>query len=228
MTVPIFSLEQTEELQVFETGYVLAVEYGYQAHSTKKQLGKPIHASGFVAGFMHRAFVGTQPIWFRQSLMFSEFVAAIEQGWAAGEAFEAEYKGHSYEANEEEPTDESLSPIVEMITGDLKKECWRPAFGYPGTFVSDCGRIRTWKGLRSARLSPSHKYPHAIVPYGGNQSIHQLVAETWMGPKSKLLYLCHNNDNKLDSRLDNLRYDTPQANAVDRYKNNRRKTGSDK
>lgn len=141
------------------------------------------------------------------------------RGWTAGHTLEAQYKGHSYEVNEDEPNDEFLSPTVQMFTGNLEQESWMPTFGYPGTFVSDCGRIRTWKGFRSPRLSPSHKYPHAVIPYGGNQPIHELVAETWIGLRTKKLYLCHTNDNKFDARLSNLRYDTPQAIVIDRYKN---------
>jgi hypothetical protein len=217
--MPIFGLGQKEELHVYETGYALAAEHGYQPYSSKKHIGKPVHASGFVAGFMYRVFVGNDPIWIRQSTMSSEFADAIEQGWTAGHTLEAQYKGHSYEANEDEPNDEFLSPTVQMFTGNLEQESWMPTFGYPGTFVSDCGRIRTWKGFRSPRLSPSHKYPHAVIPYGGNQPIHELVAETWIGLRPKKLYLCHNNDNKFDARLSNLRYDTPQANVIDRYKN---------
>ena len=217
--MPIFGIGQKEELNVYEAGYALAAKHGYQPYSTKKLIGKPIHASGFVAGFMYRVFVGNDSIWIRRSRMSSEFIDAIEQGWAAGQIHEAQHKGHAYEANEDEPADEFLSPTVQMFTGNLEQENWRPTFGYPGTFVSDCGRIRTWKGFRLARLSPSHQYPHAIIPYGGNQAIHELVAEAWLGLRPKKLYLCHNNDNKLDARFCNLRYDTPQANVIDRYKN---------
>ena len=217
--MPIFGIGQKEELNVYEAGYALAAKHGYQPYSTKKLIGKPIHASGFVAGFMYRVFVGNDSIWIRRSRMSSEFIDAIEQGWAAGQIHEAQHKGHAYEANEDEPADEFLSPTVQMFTGNLEQESWRPTFGYPGTFVSDCGRIRTWKGFRLARLSPSHQYPHAIIPYGGNQAIHELVAEAWLGLRPKKLYLCHNNDNKLDARFCNLRYDTPQANVIDRYKN---------
>lgn len=88
--------------------------------------------------------------------MSSEFVDAIEQGWVAGHTLEAQYKGHPYEANEDEPNDEFLSPIFERLTGNLEQERWMPTLGYPGTFISNCGRIHTWKGFRLARLSPSH------------------------------------------------------------------------
>ena len=220
--MPIFGLGQKAELHAYETGYALAAEHDYQSHSSRKTVGKPIHASGFVAGFMYRAFVENDLLWTRQSTMSSEFVEAIELGWAAGKVLEAEYKGLSYEANDSEPNDEFLSPVVQMFTGNLEQESWRPALGYPGTFVSNCGRIHTWKGFRLPRLSPSHKYPHAVIPYGGNQPIHELVVEAWIGLRPKQLYLCHNNDNKLDARLCNLRHDTPKANAIDRYKNRAR------
>ena len=98
----VFLFRQKEELNVYEAGYALAAEHCYQPYSSKKHIGKPVHASGFVAGFMYRAFVGNDPIWIRQSTMSSEFVDAIEQGWTAGHTLEAQYKGHSYEANEDD------------------------------------------------------------------------------------------------------------------------------
>ena len=145
--MPIFGIGQKEELNVYEAGYALAAKHGYQPYSTKKLIGKPIHASGFVAGFMYRVFVGNDSIWIRRSRMSSEFIDAIEQGWAAGQIHEAQHKGHAYEANEDEPADEFLSPTVQMFTGNLEQESWRPTFGYPGTFVSDCEERRI--GVRS-------------------------------------------------------------------------------
>lgn len=222
--MPCFGLDQEEELQVWEAGYEAASQCGYFRTTTKKRVGDPLKTTAFVAGFMYRVFVGKEQDFLRYMPMEPPIMCALEEGWKAGAPLESKHKGHRYEGYEEEPSDECTSPIVQMVMEPLKNELWRPAIGYPGTFVSNCGRIRSWRGFRPARLSPSHKYPHAIIPYGGNQPIHELVAESWLGPKPKNFYLCHNNDIKFDARLSNLRYDTPSANVIDRYKNKPRST----
>lgn len=60
--MPIFGLGQKEELHIYEIGYVLAAEHGYHPYSTKKHVGRLIHAFWFVAGFMYRVFVGKDSI----------------------------------------------------------------------------------------------------------------------------------------------------------------------
>ena len=109
--------------------------------------------------------------------------------------------------------------VVEMITDSSVAEIWRPVINYPGGFVSNLGRVRDWKGIRKARMSESHGYPHVEIPYGGSKFVHLIVAETWLGSCPKGLVVCHFNDNKLDARVLNLRYDTHAANARDRVRN---------
>ena len=75
------------------------------------------------------------------------------------------------------------------------------------------------KTFKKARMSQSHEYPHIEIPYGGSKPIHHIVAETWLGPPVNGLVICHYNDNKLDARVVNLRYDTQKANARDRIRN---------
>ena len=110
---------------------------------------------------------------------------------------------------------------IEMVTGSLSDEVWRPIIYYPGGFVSNKGRVRDWKGIRKPRLSQSHVYPHVEIPYGGSKMVHQIVAEAWLGPRPKRMYICHNNDNKMDARVANLRYDTPAENIRDKVRNRR-------
>ena len=83
-------------------------------------------------------------------------------------------------------------------------------------------RVRDWKGIRKPRISSSHVYPHVEIPYGGPKMVHEIVAETWLGPRPKGMYICHGNDNKLDARLTNLRYDTPTANILDKIRNRKK------
>ncbi len=106
-----------------------------------------------------------------------------------------------------------------MVCDPAVPERWRPVLYSPGAFVSNQGRVRDWKDFRKPRLSASHLYPHVEIPYGGAKKVHELVAETWLGPRPAGMVICHGNDNKLDARVDNLRYDTVAANNRDRYRN---------
>jgi hypothetical protein len=112
--------------------------------------------------------------------------------------------------------------VVRMVIDLMQKEVWRPVIFYPGAFVSTQGRVRDWKDIRKPRISSSHVYPHVEIPYGGSKLTHEIVAETWLGPRPKGMYICHGNDNKLDARLANLRYDTPAANVLDKIWNRRK------
>lgn len=47
---------------------------------------------------------------------------------------------------------------------------------------------------------------------------HQLVLETFIGPRPKGMVTCHNNGNASDNRLENLRWDTQSANIYDSIK----------
>ena len=53
----------------------------------------------------------------------------------------------------------------------------------------------------------------------GSQStknVHTLVLTTFIGPRPKDMQACHNNGDKTDNRLENLRWDTPSANNLDK------------
>lgn len=59
-----------------------------------------------------------------------------------------------------------------------------------------------------------------------NYAIHRLVLETFVGPCPPGMYVCHNNGNPKDNRLENLRYDTPAGNSADMVKHGTRILGS--
>lgn len=223
-------------------GYAAAETVGY-LRGKKGRGGKevnPLAATAFVAGFMGGAFIGELPHWIENSAE-TDVLAWIKQGYTASQSLNGEHVGKPYEANtgdETKPSEELLEQLdvagisvsvsiahgscskeVEIVTGPLVGEIWRPVLHYPGCFISNLGRARDWKGLKRARMSSSHVYPHIEVPYGGAQPIHCMVAETWLGPPVKGLVICHNNDNKLDARVMNLRYDTQKENARDRIRN---------
>ena len=244
--MPAFGLNQQEEMHVWEKAYAAAEAAGY-FRVKKGKTGReanPLAATSFVAGFMAGAFLGKLPSWIENTAFEPQVLGWIRQGYNASNSLNGRYVGKPYEAyigDETQSSDEqpekievsgvvlslsiengSSSKQVEMFTGSLDGEIWRPMLHYPGGFISNLGRARDWKDSRKARMSPSHVYPCIDIPYGGAQPIHRLVAETWLGPPVKGLVICHNNDNKLDARVVNLRYDTQKANVMDRLRNRHR------
>lgn len=53
---------------------------------------------------------------------------------------------------------------------------------------------------------------------GERRSFHSIVMETYVGPRPDGLVICHNNGNRYDNRLENLRYDTQYENIQDSVK----------
>jgi hypothetical protein len=112
-------------------------------------------------------------------------------------------------------------------------EQWRDIPGYEGIYrISDQGRILSRaridsrghhraEVLLSPRLSgPQGKQYLAVALFGaGNgvqRKLHRLVLESFAGPCPEGAEGCHNNGDKLDNRLCNLRWDTPSANNQDK------------
>ena len=241
--MPAFGLDQEDEMRVWEMGYAAAETAGYLRRKRKKDSREtnPPAATAFAAGFMGGAFLDNLPMWVEHSFD-PEVLAWIHEGCFASKNLDGEYVGKPYEANmgnETKPSEElerldvggitwsisidhdSCSKEVEMVTGPLVGEIWRPVLDYPGAFVSNLGRVRDWKDIKKARMSRSHVYPHVEIPYGGAKPVHCIVAETWLGMPEKDLVICHKNDNKLDARITNLRYDSQKENARDRIRNRR-------
>ena len=119
-------------------------------------------------------------------------------------------------------------------------EEWRPIPSHEGYYeASDQGRIRSidravpakdgrtinFRGVvlnprltREGRLQvvlsrPGHRPRTATV--------HRLVLEAFVGPCPPGMECCHWDDNPLNNRLDNLRWDTHSANQHDRVRNGR-------
>lgn len=235
--MPSFRLDQEIEMKVWDLGYTTADAAGYPRSRTKQKEAKPLAATAFVAGFMGGAFLGKLPAWI-EGAFEQDIVCWIRAGYEASLSLNGQYVGMPYEANVGDETNRgggiavilsigagvaasSEDESVEMVRGSLSDEIWRPIIYYPGGFVSNQGKVRDWKDFRKARISPSHVYPHVEVPYGGSKLVHRVVAETWLGPCQKGMFICHNNDDKLDCRVVNLRYDTPAENVRDRARNRR-------
>jgi hypothetical protein len=221
-------------MKVWDLAFTKAKAAGYFLCRTKHKEADPLAATAFAAGFMGGAFLGKLPSWIENALE-SDVQAWLAEGCSESQALHGEHVGKPYDANIGDEVksggltivislslsaaDSSDENAVEMVHDSQAYESWRPVLFYPGAFVSNQGRIRDWKDFRKPRISNSHLYPHVEIPYGGAKKVHEVVAETWLGPRPKGMFICHCNDNKLDARVTNLRYDTPKANNLDRIRN---------
>lgn len=85
--------------------------------------------------------------------------------------------------------------------------------------VTPHGHRHRGKWLRPGVLRSGYRN---IVLYINSQGytcyIHRLVLETFVGPCPEGMEVCHNNGNRADNRLENLRWDTRQENIQDAIK----------
>lgn len=120
-------------------------------------------------------------------------------------------------------------------------EHWRDVPGFEGYYrVSDWGRVKsldrkfisfsakagrfvevTWKGrILLAKAARDTHYDEVTLCKGAKirrkVKIHLLVLEVFVGPYPEGMEACHNDDNKRNNRLSNLRYDTHVNNCKDR------------
>lgn len=112
------------------------------------------------------------------------------------------------------------------------RETWRPIAKFNGFYeVSDMGRLRRiarltrdgrwWrKKILSLKAKKTHYMRTIVMLYGATHDIvaHVAVLEAFVGPRPAGLYACHNNGDKHDNRLANLRWDTQAANLADRIR----------
>lgn len=98
-------------------------------------------------------------------------------------------------------------------------EEWREVAGTGGNYaVSDFGRVvstRSGKILKPINCGSGYLRVH--LP-NGLRSIHGLVLEAFVGPRPDGMQCCHNNGDKSDNRLVNLRWDTPLSNSRDKHR----------
>lgn len=94
---------------------------------------------------------------------------------------------------------------------------------FPGYFVGDDGSVwsfrSTWKKLGSRFAQGYASVALYRTGCKGKQShfrVARLVLTAFVGPCPEGLESCHCDGNRLNNRLDNLRWDTRQANIVDR------------
>lgn len=115
-------------------------------------------------------------------------------------------------------------------------EVWKDIPGYEGRYqASTEGRIRSMGGLKLCRYGRtgttytmsyqgrikkmsigSHGYPVVNLGHADIRTVHSLVMLTFVGKCPKGMEICHNDGNRLNTRLSNLRYDTHKANEADK------------
>ena len=116
-------------------------------------------------------------------------------------------------------------------------EIWLPVKGYEDRYeVSDYGRVRSldrqvwdergyWKPVRGRVLNQpmSGSYPSVSLhrsPLPPKKiRVHILVLETFIGERPDGMHACHRDDDPLNNKVDNLRWDTPRANRIDEQVN---------
>jgi len=143
-----------------------------------------------------------------------------------------------YCVGEAAPT--ASTPLHRPLGGTMQEqhsEEWRPVPGYEGHYeVSDLGRVQSlprrcvapWGGTR---LVPGKLLSQSAVTGGyravclskdgryKTRMVHQLVLFAFVGPrpgKGREYDSCHNDGDKANNQLANLRWDTKKANSQDR------------
>lgn len=108
---------------------------------------------------------------------------------------------------------------------------WLPVVGYELEYdVSDTGMVRSkgrylldrryWKGglLKESLCSDGSYYKVTLSKDGVPRThmVHQLVAQSFIGPCPEGMEVCHNDGNSLNNYRSNVRYDTRENNHADK------------
>lgn len=115
------------------------------------------------------------------------------------------------------------------------QERWLPVVGYEGLYeVSDMGRVKSVARViqrKGGRVNPipekilkpvmCRRYPGVSLYRAGSPlktpTIHTLVMTAFVGPCPEGIQVAHNNGDRTDNRLENLRYATPLENSGDKF-----------
>ena len=106
-------------------------------------------------------------------------------------------------------------------------EIWKSVVGYEGRYeVSNLGNVRslpnrTRSGVRALSLNRFKTGYLYVNLYSGTSEkrkalVHRLVAEAFIGTAPEGSEVCHNDGNRSNNRVENLRYGTRIENQADR------------
>lgn len=108
---------------------------------------------------------------------------------------------------------------------DTSEERWAEILGSDGRYVSTLGRVWTPRGtgrvLKGHRIFRANGRPGSVtvlLHFAGKpitKSVHRLVLEAFVGPCPFGMEGCHGDGDPFNNKLDNLRWDTHQANMHD-------------
>lgn len=87
---------------------------------------------------------------------------------------------------------------------------------------------RFWRKLKPTLTYSGYvRYPVYLRKGSAPKNAHQLVAEAYLHKSNENLIVCHNDGNKLNNTVENLRWDTPKSNTADRIKHGTMHYGED-
>jgi len=126
----------------------------------------------------------------------------------------------------------------------IDKEIWKQIPDFRGYEVSNFGNVRSWNDRYrySGKERPLAKEPHPLKPHAvfrgrlavalirnrkhHSITIHRLVLLAFVGPCPKGMESCHYDGDPTNNYLSNLRWDTRQANWIDRRRHGNHGMGS--
>lgn len=116
--------------------------------------------------------------------------------------------------------------------GKVMEEIWKTIPSWKGYYqASNLGRIKSLARIVIDKNGVEKPITEKVVgtslgPYGYKRAhlkpgknlvkVHTLILITFIGPRLPGFECCHNNGNKIDNRLENLRWDTSSANEKDK------------
>ena len=107
----------------------------------------------------------------------------------------------------------------------MKQENWKPIPGYEELYdVSDWGHIWSYKSKRIVGNYNNVRYNNVSLHKDGigkSVDIHTLVIKAFIGPCPEGIEICHEDGNRHNNFIKNLRYGTGVDNCTDREKHGR-------
>jgi hypothetical protein len=102
--------------------------------------------------------------------------------------------------------------------GDLDAEIWLPVVGHAGFEISPHGQVRDTRTGQIVPVNTGHRYPRVSLN-GRRRYLHQLMAETWVGPRPFGRIVLHSDDDPNNPAITNISYGSYADNLHDRQRN---------